>query len=69
MIKILKSDSTEYQSWEKQADLHDKCAKTAKKLTSEMIEGSTPICYQVEQYRKDDLEDLTRFLYRCLKLY
>ena len=69
LIKVLKSDPADWQDFDKMANLHMKCSFTAKTLVRLMIEGSTPICYQAFMYRKDSLEDLTRFLYRCLKLY
>lgn len=34
-----------------------------------MIEGKTPICFQIEQYSMADKEQVGILLYRCSKLY
>jgi len=34
-------------------------------LTYEMIEGKAPICFLIDQYKKNTLDTVTKLLYRC----
>lgn len=51
--------------------LHEDCIFTAKMLTREMVEGSTPICFQIDiKYQNStSRDDVLRLLHRCLKLH
>lgn len=66
---MLKEKTKKYDDFEVLTELHAQAGYTTKILTKELIEGKTPICYQIELHAKIEKDSVMMLLHRCQKLY
>jgi hypothetical protein len=66
---MLKEKTQKYDDLDVLTELHAQAGYTAKILTKELIEGKSPICYQIELHAKIAKDSVLMLLHRCQKLY